>query len=120
MGENKAVPFIAFLLVFAGTILAMTFVGKVIKKILHMTIFGTVDTFLGAILGVLKWAFIISAFFWISTWLGLTLDEIFAESVLYIFLAPIAPFIFNLFSNMGSMGDNLRELLQELLKTATS
>ncbi len=115
INDSKVIPVIAFVIIFIGTILLMTFVGKILKKILDMTLLGTADTILGAIFGLFKWAFIISVFFFISSWIGLPLREIFVASLLFGFIEPIAPFIFRIIAEFGPIGENFRELIEEFL-----
>ena len=62
---GKIVPFLAFLMIFTGIIVLVSIVGKALKKVVHMTPLGGVDTLVGAVIGAFKWAFMLSVFVWI-------------------------------------------------------
>lgn len=60
LGETAGfLPFIPYLLVFVGIEFAVRFTGRLLRKAVHMTPFGSLDTLGGAVLGATKWAFAI-------------------------------------------------------------
>ncbi|MFN3403365.1 MAG: CvpA family protein [Cytophagaceae bacterium] len=60
------IPYIAFILIFILTFVAIYLLGRFLRGILHYTLFGRFDQAAGAFLGVLKTAFFLSLFFWLS------------------------------------------------------
>jgi membrane protein required for colicin V production len=59
-------PYLAFVLIFLGIVVAITLAGRVFKYLINMTILGWVDRLMGAVLGIFKWAFFVSTFLWVA------------------------------------------------------
>jgi len=59
-------PYLAFVLIFLGIVVAITLVGKFFKYLINMTILGWIDRLMGAVLGIFKWAFFVSTFLWVA------------------------------------------------------
>ena len=53
---DNLLPFISFLIIFLAILLLVNMLGKVVKKMVDMTLLGGVDRFAGAIVGIAKWA----------------------------------------------------------------
>lgn len=60
------IPFIAFLLVVILVIVALHFLGIITKKMLDMSVFGTIDSFIGAVLGMMIWGLCTGIILWIA------------------------------------------------------
>lgn len=66
--------------------------AKMLKKMIDVTIFGTLDTLVGAITGVAKWGFLISMLAWIFDSVGFEVQKSFLnESVIFPYLVQIGP-----------------------------
>lgn len=110
-------PFLAFLLVFIGIVLGVNILGRAMKGLIGLTILGSIDKFIGAIIGLLKYAFAVSLVLWLID----TFDpEIFGERLrqdafLLRFLIGFAPMVFDVLIGflpfLGDMMDSIRELL---------
>ena len=100
-GYDSLLPIIAFTIIFIGIIVLLNVIGKTVKKIIDMTLLGSLDDLVGALMGVVKWALFISIFFWIFESFGGKISESTSEdSMLYEPIASFAPGLFNLFSGL--------------------
>ncbi len=76
-------------------------IGKTVKKIIDMTLLGSLDDIIGSLMGMVKWALFISIFFWIFESFGGKLSESTSgDSMLYEPIVSFAPSLFNLFSGL--------------------
>lgn len=91
---GAAIPFIAFILLFIGTIILVNIFGKIIKKTLDLTFFGTFDNLAGALTGVFKWALGISVFLWAASKFNFYLpSHLIEKSMLYSHIQGVAPMV---------------------------
>ena len=97
--ESSYLDFIA-IGVFVGLFVLLT-VGiklgaKILKKMIDVTIFGTLDTLVGAVTGIVKWGFLISMLAWIFNSVGFEVQKSFLnESIIFPYLAKVGPAIFD-------------------------
>lgn len=92
--QTEYLPYAAFLLLFVVVVVGVHLLGYLLKKILDMTLLGTFDNLAGAFLGLLKFAFAISLLLWLLVRLQVILPgEWLADSVVYDYVAPVAPFV---------------------------
>jgi membrane protein required for colicin V production len=90
--DEKLLPYAAFGIVFVLVLLVVNMLGKLLRSSLEKTLLGSVDNFAGAILGLLKAAFMISVVFWILDASGVKFFARWTEdSWLYPYIAGIAP-----------------------------
>ncbi len=95
--DESLLPYIAFFILFALIVIGVNLLGTGIKKALHLSFLGTVDSLLGAALGIFKWALGISVIFWALKAMGV--DDpggTLADSYLFNLLQPLAPGFFEL------------------------
>lgn len=98
-GYESLLPIIAFSVIFVGIIIALNLIGKAVKKVMDMTLLGNLDDFIGALMGVVKWALFISIILWIFESFGGKINEKLTDtSLLYDPVASFAPKLFDLFS----------------------
>jgi membrane protein required for colicin V production len=117
-GYDKVLPVIVFTVLFIGIIILLNWMGKLLKKVLNMTLFGSVDNFVGALLGIIKWALIISIFLWIFGSFGGKINpEYTTESFLYTPVSSLAPNLFGMISSIfpfiEEFFNNSREFIKE-------
>ena len=117
-GYDKVLPVIVFTVLFIGIIILLNWLGKLLKKVLNMTLFGSVDNFVGALLGIIKWALIISIFLWIFGSFGGKINhEYTTESFLYTPVSSLAPNLFGMISSIfpfiEEFFNNSREFIKE-------
>ncbi|ACE06196.1 hypothetical protein Aasi_0823 [Candidatus Amoebophilus asiaticus 5a2] len=85
-------PYLAFVLIFLGIVVAITLVGKLFKYLISMTLLGWVDRLMGAILGIFKWAFFVSTFVWVADLLHFNLPgEYLSDTYILPIIKPFAP-----------------------------
>ncbi|MEP3388082.1 MAG: CvpA family protein [Reichenbachiella sp.] len=100
-GYDSLLPIIAFTIIFIGIIVLLNVIGKTVKKIIDMTLLGSLDDIIGSLMGIVKWALFISIFFWIFESFGGTISKSTSEgSMLFGPIASFAPAMFNLFSGL--------------------
>jgi membrane protein required for colicin V production len=100
-GYDHILPVIVFTILFIGIIILLNWIGKLLKKVLDMTLFGSIDDIIGAVLGVVKWALVLSIFFWIfSSFGGKFSAEVTSDSFLYDPVSSFAPNLFGIISSI--------------------
>ena len=87
-------PYVSFIGIFILLLLLFSFIAKLISSAISMTVLGSLDRFIGAGFGVLKWVFGISLFFWFAKDLGFDMN-LKAKSVLLDKIEEIAPRLIN-------------------------
>ncbi|MBO3698942.1 CvpA family protein [Roseivirga sp. E12] len=114
-GVDHLLPFISFLVIFIAIILLVNMLGKLLKKMVDMTLLGGVDKFAGAIVGIVKWAIGLSIVLWLTNNFGIELPGQNEELVLYPFLSELGP---NLITSLDiilpfaeEMIDSIKELI---------
>src|SRR5680860_153490 len=68
-------PFISFIIIFLVVTIVIRILAYLVKKALDLTILGTFDNFAGAVLGLFKWAVMISLLFWVGKMFEYKLPE---------------------------------------------
>lgn len=92
--DKTVLPYIAFSIVFIGIVIVVSLLGRLIKASIDKNFLGSVDQASGALLGLLKSAFMASVGIWIISSLRVNMLEHWTEnSWLYPKVAAFAPFI---------------------------
>lgn len=113
-------PFIAFIMIFLGVILIIRGLGFLIKKTIDLTLLGSFDSLAGAILGVIKSAFAISLFIWVTVSFEFSfLQEWKSKSIVYGYVEPIAPVFIRWVDQYVPFIQETITLIQELVTAAT-
>jgi len=100
-GYDTFLPFIVFIVIFIVIVLVMNLLGKAVKKVLDMTLLGSIDDLAGALLGVIKWALMLSIFFWLyESFGGGFSEETVSDSYLYDPVSNFAPGLLKLVSGV--------------------
>lgn len=90
--NEKVLPYLAFAVVFVVIIVVVSLIGKMIQSSLAETLLGSADKIAGAVLGVLKMAFMVSVVIWILDALQISFfDTMGEDSKLYALTATVAP-----------------------------
>lgn len=90
-----------FITIFLVLTLGINLMAKITKKALDLTLFGMVDNALGAVMGVLKWALILSVIIWIFDSVGLRItSEKIDSSMIYPYVVFIGPYTFEVVSGI--------------------
>ncbi len=111
-------PYLSFILIFFPTVFLVNKLGWLMRKSLKYTLFGTLDGFLGAILGALLWLFGVSLMLWLIFKTGIPLPEKwFVGADFYPFIKDFAPDIISKVSDLipgGNLIEQLRSLKNNL------
>ena len=114
-GVDHLLPFISFLVIFIAIILLVNMLGKLVKKMVDMTLLGGVDKFAGAIVGIVKWAIGLSIILWLTLNFGVELPGQDEELVLYPFLADLGPNIISALDVILPFAEEMLESIKELI-----
>jgi len=114
-GIDHLLPFISFLVIFIAIILLVNLFGKLVKKMVDMTLLGGVDKFAGAIVGIVKWAIGLSIILWLTNNFGIELPGQDEELVLYPFLAELGPSLITALDVVLPFAEDMLESIKELI-----
>lgn len=115
------VPILSFLLIFIAIIVLVNLLGKALKKVVHMTPLGSVDTVVGGAIGALKWAFILSLIIWVVGILNIPVPRHLTEdSEVYSFIASIAPAGIDMIAGIIPITSDLFDELADMLSKSES
>ncbi|MGK7394782.1 MAG: CvpA family protein [Candidatus Cyclobacteriaceae bacterium M3_2C_046] len=110
------VPLLAFILIFAGIIILVNILGRMLKNLLDLTLLGSIDNLAGALLGIFKWAFGISVIIWVIDMLGFEFPpDITEQSFLFSQVEQFAPQVIQYISTIFPFVDELFDSLKELI-----
>lgn len=90
--DKAVLPYIAFFVVFILIVIIVTLIGRMIKQSINKSFLGSMDSVMGACLGIIKTAFMFSIIIWIIDSLKFSMPEEWVNgSWLYPFTAQLAP-----------------------------
>ena len=114
---SNIVPFIAFLGLFIIILILVSLLGRFLKKMIDLTILGSIDNLLGALLGVFKWAFLISLVLWLFNQINLSVPADLTEgSFLFDKIEGLAPTVGNFIAAVLPFTEDLFESVTELFR----
>ena len=116
-GFSHLIPYIAFILIFIAILVLINLLGSTVKRVLDLTLLGSLDNFAGALLGVLKWAIAISIFLWLTHTVGFRIpEETRHASLIYPLIEPLGPKTIQVISSWlpftGDLIDAIRDLIE--------
>jgi len=112
---SNFIPFIAFIGIFIGILILVNMLGHATKKFLDLTILGVFDNFAGAIIGIFKWAFLVSIVLWLSLQVNLVVPNALTEkSILYPHIVGLAPKVGEYISAIFPFASDLFESIKDL------
>ena len=114
-GFNELLPFLSFIIIFLAIIILINMLGKLLKKMIDMTILGGFDSIAGAIVGVVKWAIGVSILLWLCNNFGFELPGQNEELVLYPYLAELGPNIIASLDAVLPFAQDMLDSIKELL-----
>lgn len=111
-------PFISFIIIFLVVTIVIRVLAYLVKKALDLTILGTFDNFAGAVLGLFKWAVMISLLFWVGHAFEYKLpEEMVKNSIVYPAILPIAPALVSVLDAYTPIIDQSIAAIKELVNT---
>lgn len=114
-GYTELLPFLSFIIIFLGIILLINMLGKLLKKMIDMTLLGGFDKAAGAVIGLLKWAIGVSILLWLCLNFGVTLPGQDEELVLYPFLAELGPNLISSLDTVLPFAEDMLDAIKEML-----
>lgn len=112
---DQLLPFISFLVIFLAIIILVNMLGKLLKKMIDLTLLGGFDKFAGAILGLVKWAIGVSILLWLVNNFGIELPGQEEELVLYPFLTELGPKLIASLDVVLPFAQEMLDSIKELL-----
>ncbi len=111
----QAVSIGVFVVLFLITVISINLLAKIIRKAFKLAALGMIDRILGTIVSTIKWAFIVSVFFWVFDSIGIRVpDKLGKSSLIYPYVADFGPKTFEWIGNevpfIEDMIDSLREI----------
>jgi membrane protein required for colicin V production len=91
--DQSILPYIAFAVVFVLIVILVSWIGNLLRGIVQHTFLGVVDQAFGAIIGMVKTAFMLSVTLWIFDALKIDVADWFASSYLYGIIEGFAPLV---------------------------
>lgn len=114
--NGNLLPYISFILIFIGIVLFVNLVGKMLKKVLDITLLGSVDAFAGGIVGLLKWTFGVSILLWLTTNMGLLIPaEYINNSKLYPYIVSVAPTVVEYVAILWPLAEDIFHPIKEMI-----
>lgn len=114
-----ALPFVAFLVIFILVVVLVNLGGRMLKRVLDLTLLGSIDNLAGAVVGVLKWAFLLSVLFWLLDAASMAPDADQMEgTVLYPVVASFAPWLVMQLGYLLPFAQDLFDSIKELIAPA--
>jgi membrane protein required for colicin V production len=90
--DEKVLPYVAFAVVFLVIVIVVGLLGRMIKESVKQTMLGGADQMAGAVLGLVRTAFMLSVVIWIADSLHFkALDQWTEDSLFYTRIARFAP-----------------------------
>jgi len=115
--KGDLLPYVAFVIIFIGIILGVNLLGKALKKVIDLTLLGTVDNLAGLLVAILKWAFGLSVILWLTDSFGMELPEKWVEnSLLYPVILPLAPQVVEFLSGLMPFAHDLFDVVKSFLQ----
>jgi membrane protein required for colicin V production len=91
--DQSVLPYVAFAVVFVLIVVLVSWIGGLLRDTVRHTFLGGVDQAVGAIIGMVKTAFMLSVTFWILNALKVDIADWFAPSRLYAIIEDFAPLV---------------------------
>ncbi len=90
--ESNLLPILAFLLTVIVIVVAVTMMGRLLKSVIRLTPLGFADEILGAALGAVKWAFVLSLLLAALDWAEIEIESLHNGQV-YGLLRPVSSIV---------------------------
>jgi len=114
--NGNILPYISFILIFIGIVLLVNLIGKMLKKVLDMTLLGSLDAVAGGVVGLLKWLFGVSVILWLTTNVGLLIPTEFVnDSALYPYIINVAPTVVEYVAILWPLAEDLFHPIKEMV-----
>jgi len=76
---GESVPYVAFVLVFILILVSILLAGRLVRRLIQPTLLGSIDSLVGSVLGLCKWALVVSALLSLSRSLDMAIPEAYTQ-----------------------------------------
>lgn len=112
-----AFPIMAFLIVFLLTLMLVGIAGWVLKRVMDMVLLGGLDSIAGAILGIVKSAFFISLFMWLSLQFDMKMPREWRKESQYLqYIEPLAPSVIWVLEPVSPKLKELQKTMEDIVE----
>ncbi len=102
----RLIPYIGFAVLFLPIIFLINKLGWLLRSSTKASLLGNFDSIIGATVGLLTWAFGMSIVFWLVSSVGIKIaDNQIDKSIVYPIIAPIAPKVISLATDVYQKTD---------------
>lgn len=92
--DPSLLPYISFLIIFLIIVILVKIIGSALRASIAQTVLGQADQILGAILGIIRYGFMVSVLIWIFTSINLSVPKDWTEnSRLFPVIQKTAPYL---------------------------
>lgn len=116
---SPVLSIISFFLIFFCTVILITLLGRVIKTVIDLTPLGYLDGIVGGLLGLLKWAFVISLGLWFLNMADMNIEPA-EESQLYSKIKFFAPVVIEKVKGWFPVLEDLIRKITEFMESLKS
>ena len=117
----KPTSFLFYIVAFIGLALLTNSIGKKLRSSVSYSIFGDLDSFVGLLLGVVKYAIFLSLIIWLCNRVGYQLPaEATADSQLYPLMKKFQPWLIETGGQLAPVVDKMFNQMQDVLQTYDS
>ncbi len=113
-------PFVSFVIIFLVVTVSIRILAYILKRVLYLTLLGAFDSFAGALLGMVKWAIMISLLFWVAHAFEFHLPEQMTKgSVLFPIILPVAPTLVSLLDNYTPIIETTIATIRDMVNSSS-
>lgn len=111
---RRLLPFVSFAVIFFPTLYLINQLGRFLRSSIRYTILGTMDSWVGGLVGGFTWLFGMSTVCWLLQTIGILFPESYTtDSILYPYVLQVSPWIIANTSDWIPLGGHLvREWLE--------
>lgn len=110
-GYFQVVVIGVFVSLFLIATILVNLIAKILKKAFQLAMLGTLDQILGTVVGMTKWAFIVSMFFWFFGSVGIHVPkEMEGSSIIFPYIAGFGEWLGGALPFAKDMIDSLKDI----------
>lgn len=118
--SKSILVYLAFFITFLLSLFLVNKLGNFIKNTVHYTLLGSVDSLIGALVGGLRFALIVSIVLWGADTVGLIAAETKEQSVLFKYIAPLAPACMAYVSQVVLFGQDIFQSIKNIIQNSAT
>lgn len=112
--SNKMVPYISFILIFILVVIGVNLLGKVLKKVITISLLSIVDKIGGVLFGITLWGIAVSLILWLSVRAGVQIPSNITDgSISFDFFKSAGPYVIDATASVIPFTNNLIQNVSE-------